>query len=332
MAKADALYHRLFLHPLMVEQLLREFVPDVMATGLDFARLERVVAKFHDRTGQRRESDVIWRLPTSDGSDIYLYLLIEFQSKSDWWMAVRTQVYEGLLWQQIIAEKKLKTGDRLPPLLLIVLYNGERRWSSPSDTQALIALPPGSPLWPWQPRVRYHVLDMAAVPGEDLIRRSSLAALLVRLEHRHEPEALAELIDDVIKWFRQHPDYGALKHLFTEMVSQAIDGVGMKVTIPNDLMEMRTMLATLGQSWKEQWKSEGLAEGRAKGLAEGKAEGLREGQARILGRLLEQRFGALSDADRTRVATSDPDTLDIWLDRVLDAETIEAVFESKGES
>ena len=129
MADSDTLYHRLFSHPLMVEQLVRDFVPEAMAAGLDFSRMQRVNAKFHGRRGRRREGDVIWRLPTGDGVDIYLYLLFEFQSQSDWWMAVRTQVYEGLLWQHIVAEKKLKTGDRLPPVLLLTLYNGEQRWT-----------------------------------------------------------------------------------------------------------------------------------------------------------------------------------------------------------
>ena len=109
----DSLYHRLFSHPLLVEQLVREFVPEVMAFGLDFSRMERVNAKFHGSKGARREGDVIWRLPTHAEGDIYLYVLHEFQSEVDWWMSVRTQVYEGLLWQHIIAEKKLKPGDRL---------------------------------------------------------------------------------------------------------------------------------------------------------------------------------------------------------------------------
>jgi len=55
-------------------------------------------------------------------------------------MAVRTQVYEGLLWQQVIEEKKLLAGARLPPLLLLVLYNGARRWDAPTKTGELIAL------------------------------------------------------------------------------------------------------------------------------------------------------------------------------------------------
>ena len=168
----------------MVEELVREFVPEVLAAGLDFSGLQRVNPKFHSgrRSARRREGDVIWRLPTCEGTDIYLYLLIEFQSKSDWWMPVRTQVYQGLLWQQVIAEKKLKAGARLPPLLLLVLYNGIQRWKAPTEIRELIALSPDSALWPWQPQIRYYLLDMGAFTRDDLTRRTSVAALLFRRE------------------------------------------------------------------------------------------------------------------------------------------------------
>jgi hypothetical protein len=193
---SDSLYHRLFAHPRMVEGLVREFVPRGLVAGLDFSGLQRVNPKFHSgrRSARRREGDVIWRLPTREGSDIYLYLLIEFQSERDRWMAVRTQVYQGLLWQQVIDEQK--AGARLPPLLLLVLYNGERRWKAATTTSELIALSPDSPLWPWQPQVRYYLLDMGAFPKDALARRSSLVALLFRLEQRHSPEGLKELLDE----------------------------------------------------------------------------------------------------------------------------------------
>lgn len=94
MRDADSLYHRLFAHPRMVEGLVREFVPRAWIAGLEFSGLQRVNPKFHcgRRSARWRESDVIWRLPTCEGSDNDLYLLIEFQSESDAWMAVRTQV------------------------------------------------------------------------------------------------------------------------------------------------------------------------------------------------------------------------------------------------
>jgi hypothetical protein len=94
---SDSVYHRLFSHPLMVEGLVRDFLPAVLVAGLDFSRLQRVNTKFY--VGRRY---------------------------GEWWMAVRTQVYWGLLWQQVIDEKGLKTGARLPPLLLIVLYNSRQ--------------------------------------------------------------------------------------------------------------------------------------------------------------------------------------------------------------
>jgi hypothetical protein len=65
-----SLYHRLFSHPLMMEQLVRAFVPEAMAAGLQFDRMERVNAKVHaealNGTIQRRDGDVIWRLWARD--------------------------------------------------------------------------------------------------------------------------------------------------------------------------------------------------------------------------------------------------------------------------
>ena len=53
----------------MVMHLLRDFVPEAMSVRLDFSRMERVNAKFHGGCGRRREGDVVWRIPTIDGSD-----------------------------------------------------------------------------------------------------------------------------------------------------------------------------------------------------------------------------------------------------------------------
>jgi hypothetical protein len=47
MTDHDALYHRLFSRPLMVEHLVRAFVPEAMAAGLQFDQMERVNAKAH---------------------------------------------------------------------------------------------------------------------------------------------------------------------------------------------------------------------------------------------------------------------------------------------
>jgi hypothetical protein len=65
----DGVYHRLFDHPGMVAQLLREFVAGSWLDDLDLERMERQNAKFHAETGDRREGDMIWRIPRRGGGD-----------------------------------------------------------------------------------------------------------------------------------------------------------------------------------------------------------------------------------------------------------------------
>ena len=61
---------------------------------------------------------------------MYLYILIEFQSSVDPWMAVRVMTYIGLLYQDLIKQKQVLKGRRLPPVLPIVLYNGDAKWTA----------------------------------------------------------------------------------------------------------------------------------------------------------------------------------------------------------
>jgi hypothetical protein len=137
--------------------------------------MERVNAKLHAEGGERRESDVIWRIPLKDGGDAYLLLLLEFQSTQDRWMALRVMVYVGLLWQHIIKEKRLTVDGRLPPIYPLVVYNGDTNWGMPLSLDALIGLPPGSALWQWQPGMRYGIVDEGTFAEADLASRDTLA-------------------------------------------------------------------------------------------------------------------------------------------------------------
>jgi hypothetical protein len=306
----------------MVEDIVREFVPEALVTDLDLSRLQRLNSRFHTgrRSARRREGDVIWRLPTCGrgGTSSDLYLSIEFQSESDWWMAVRTQVYQGLLWQQIIDERRLKAGERLPPLILIVLYNGARRWSAPTETAKLITLSPTSALWPWQPQVCYRLLDMGAFTTAELAQRTSLAALLFRLEQPPRPEEFPALLEEVIGWFRRHPGLERLQRLFAELIRKATAGFGLELSAIEDLLEMKTMLSMLAETWKQQWLAEGKAEGKVEGKAEGKAE--------ALVCLLTERFGPLTPPVQRRIRAANLRTVETWFKRAIVAPDLPSVF------
>ena len=81
---------------------------------------------------------------------------------------------------------------------------------------------------------------------------------------------------------------------------------------------MEVMMGTIAEALMERGKAEGLELGKAEGLERG------------LTRIMERRFGPLSSTVRDRIAAAGPDELDAWLDRVLDADSPEEVFDGSG--
>ena len=137
----DHSYKLLFSHPEMVADLLRGFVHDDWVKDLDFASLERVGDGYVTDDLRERVDDIVWRVRLGP-EWLYVYLLIEFQSSVDTFMAVRILAYLGLLYQDIIRAGSLTAERKLPPVLPIVLYNGKPRWNAATEVAELIATAP----------------------------------------------------------------------------------------------------------------------------------------------------------------------------------------------
>jgi hypothetical protein len=257
-------------------------------------------------------------------------LLLEFQSTPDRWMALRLLVYAGLLWQHLVREKRLLADGKLPPILPVVLYNGDPRWHAAADLADLIGLPQASALWRWQPVIRYHVIDEGAFDAGDLAGREGLPALLFRLENATAPDQLVVVADAVLAWFGRHPGFEAARSVLVALLSAAVTPMQPGVRVPEAMKEVRNMLQTRVEQWIEQWKQEGLAAGLAEGLREGEKrgeqKGRQKGEAALLLRLLERRFGVLPGWAADRVLAADTVVLEEWSLRVLDAAPLEEVL------
>ena len=91
-------------------------------------------------------------------------------------------------------------------------------------------------------------------------------------------------------------------------------GIDLGPRVVGELSEVRDMLAERVKEWTREWKAEGRAEGR------------NEGKADTLHRQLLRRFKTVSPDVEHRIRTADVDQLDEWLDRILDAQTLDDVF------
>ena len=86
-------------------------------------------------------------------------------------------------------------------------------------------------------------------------------------------------------------------------------------------------MGTIAETLIAEGKIAGIAEGKLEGIAEGEARGEAQGGARTLVRQMERRFGVLMPEVHNRIQSASVEQLDIWLDRILDAQSIDAVFE-----
>jgi hypothetical protein len=330
MAEYDTLYHQLFSDPAMVVQLLRQFVAEPWLDELDLNAITRENAKFHADKGERREGDMIWRIPRRDGGETFLMLLLEFQSTQDHWMALRAMVYAGLLWQHLLREKRLPSDGRLPPIFPVVLYNGEARWAAPLNLRELVGLPERSPLWQWQPEMRYHIIDEGGFDEAELAKRDGLLPLVFRLEGSLTSGQVLALTDAALAWFEANPTFMALRKVFVSLLRSAMEPFTPGMRVPEELLEVRNMLAARAEAWKKQWfqegHQEGHQEGRQEGLQEGRQEGERKGEAALLLRQLERRFGTLPIWVSERVGIADTGMLEEWGLRVLEAGSLQEVF------
>jgi predicted transposase/invertase (TIGR01784 family) len=290
-------YKALFSHPEMVADLIRGFVHEDWVRDLDFATLERVEGSFVTPRLQRRESDVVWRVRWGGDRWLYVYLLLEFQSTVDPYMALRLMVYVGLLYQHLIKQRQLPESGKLPAVLPLVLYNGVANWGAARDVAELIEEVPGG-LERYRPQLRYCLLDERRIATEELESLRNVAAALFRLEQSRGLEEIQGVVTALSEWLRA-PEQIELRRSLTTWVVQVLlraRAPGAQIPELTDLEEVKSMLAERVTEWTREWKQEGREEGREEGLK----EGLNKVRA-VLIRELEKRFGPIPSEARQAV-------------------------------
>ena len=106
-------------------------------------------------------------------------------------MVLRILAYIALLYQHLEREKQLTPGGLLPPVFPVVLYNGNKPWTAPVDMKELIDLPENSPLWPFQPRIRYYIIDESRYPDG---KPGSISGAVIRLDQARYLRVLVDVL------------------------------------------------------------------------------------------------------------------------------------------
>ncbi|MDP2784436.1 MAG: Rpn family recombination-promoting nuclease/putative transposase [Sulfurimicrobium sp.] len=314
----DTGYKLLFSHPEMVRDLLVGYVAGEWIDEADFTTLERINASYVSATLKQRHDDVVWRVKLKDRW-LWVYLVLEFQSEPDPWMALRMLVYVGLLAQDLVKRGELAQGQ-LPPILPLVLYNGLPEWNAARDINDLFAPSPRG-LEAYRPRMIYHLTDEARLKLHPTESVRNATEALFRLEHGSTPDDLRRVIQ-ALGHMLQDPELEELRRSFTVWIKSLLrrktPASASEIEQINDLMEADTMLAERMESWFE--------EATRKGVQQGVQQGMQQGEGLLLQRQLTRRFGALPADIVARLAGASLEQLESWGDQVLDAKSLDELF------
>ena len=217
------------------------------------------------------------KFPLIEGGEIYVYLLIEFQSTPER-MGLRLLGYLLRIY-----EKQLKDHGRLFPVAPLVIYNGKKRWTKePAFEKAFESV--DESLAPYIPHFRYLLIDVVRL-DEALLRELKSAVAYLFLIDKSDIRAKDHAIGRIIGILREL--YGKDKELYT-IIARYISGLYEWKGI--EAVKLEEWIHEGGTSMLAESIDELKAENRREGKREGRREGRHEGKREAARKMLEKGY------------------------------------------
>ena len=262
----DSGYKKLFSNRTVFRQLLETFVNQEWVNHLDFASCETLDKSFISEHYKETESDLIYKVQLH-GHEVYIYILIEFQSTVDPFMALRVLNYITNFYMDFLVNNK--DVKKLPAVFPIVLYNGEAHWTAPVNLSELIEGTP--PLGAFALDFRYFLIAENQYSQDALLKIRNIVSTLFLAESHYDldvletelvnlfsSEADKQAVSLFLNWFRQLAVHGRI---------ESVDYQSLETIYRNE-EEVKTMLVTALERERQQIFQNGLLEG----IVEGKTE------------------------------------------------------------
>ena len=303
----------------MLKTFLRERLPVDTVRELRMETARQANSELIDQYLLKRPMDTLAQVETSQGVWRLLLTLLEHKSWSDKHAPLQLLGYVVRVWECWHLQKE-NAARRLPPIRLMVVYHGWRRWTVPKRFAPLVE--DAGAVDHCRLDFVYDVVDICRIPDADLSQNARLMAGLLALKYSRKRSLCEEEAATIAR---------ALKGVdadFFVVVFRYIGATFGKVRLSMVLESMSKFApkeARMARSYLDTLRAEGKAEGKAEGNTAGEAKG----KAESILRILEWRFGKVPKASMQRLRRAGAAQLDTWFTQALEANTIkEALADS----
>ncbi len=128
----DAYFQKIFRDRENANALLRDNLPQDIVTLFGSDLPKEMPGTFVDERLARHLSDILFQVKLKNGSDAYIYALVEHKSSPDALAPLQLLRYMTRIWTDWTKDKE-NNGKSLPVIIPLVFYHGQRRWTIPTS-------------------------------------------------------------------------------------------------------------------------------------------------------------------------------------------------------
>jgi len=196
----DSAYKYLFSNKRIFHQFLTRFIHEDFARNILLEDIELVDKTFVSDEFIQRESDIIYKVKTQK-KDVYIFVLVEFQSTVDKTIPVRMLLYILQLYDHLYRNSQK---GKLPAIFPVLLYNGSKKWTIPTNIQSLIE---GTVPSRYIPSFEYYPVIENKISDKVLKSIKGTIAAIIYLENQKNEQLLKEAVDTVVELIKEeHPE------------------------------------------------------------------------------------------------------------------------------
>ncbi len=275
MADKDKAFRKLLADKTLCIKFLRRFLskdlpPELHPETIAFDSVFLEPVSFITPDLKESISDVLYRIRT-DEKEIYVYILVEHQSKIDYLMPYRLLSYMLQIWARYIGEvgerSKLKK-FLLPPILPVVFYEGAPRWTAVRSFAEKVER--AEDYQPYIPNFTYRLVSLRDSSPEELLALGDALGGILYMASPAKKEDFQEVVEKIRKLLMALPKeerWLMAKHFYSYW-KILTEKAGVPAEDPPDSEEALDMIPYLEKEIRK-IKKEGRVEGRKEGRKEG---------------------------------------------------------------
>ena len=256
----DEAFMEIFSNRKIVQSLLEDFVKEQWVELIDFSSMNAEKSVFKGISDSKRESDLLikFRLKKKKPEKLYIFILLEFQSKAEP-MMLRLLEYLSRIYKKQKAE-----GKTLYPVVPVVIYNGSEKWKEKNSLIEQFSLS-SKEINRYIPDFKYILIDIARF-GDELLTNLKDAVsyffLLDKTDIRKKDKAAKRIIG-ILRELRKEDS--EIFKLLGRYISELLKYKGVEIDTINDYIDDRgeSMLAQSIDELKEEGLKQGIEQERS---------------------------------------------------------------------